>query len=197
MVGMDAQAPETDRLVATANALQAEQRYAEAAAVYLGIAKVHEQAGRRAEAEAALLQAQAAAPEQAAVWSQAAQFFSREGRFDEAMAASARLTRLNPADPQPFYQLAVFYEEKVRKDPSLRSTQQADYLTAGMEAIDQALALRPEYFEALVYKNLLLRHQARFSADPQTQQMLLEDADRRQRQAIALRDRQAGDRRLP
>ena len=118
-----------------------------------------------------LLQAQAAAPEQAAVWVQTAQFFNRQDRFDEAMTAFARLTRLDPADPQPFYQMAVWYEEKVRKDASLQSAQQAHYLMAGMEAVDQALALRPEDFEALVYKNLLLRHQARFAPDPQAQRL--------------------------
>lgn len=164
---------------------------------YFGFARIHEEAGRLADAEAVLLQAQAAAPEQAAVWLQTAQFFNRQDRFDEAMTAFARLTRLDPADPQPFYQMAVFYEEKVRKDASLRRAQQADYLTAGMEAVDQALALRPEYFEARVYKNLLLRHQARFASDPQTQRLMLEEADRLQREAIALRDRQAGGRRLP
>jgi tetratricopeptide (TPR) repeat protein len=298
-VGMDAQAAETDRLFATANALYAEQRYAEAADVYravlsadpsrgeahfflanaldslfvpahrgqpandrlledarthyttaatllvgpqeavllkrtlqflaalygrdklnrpdeaeavvrqllaldpsdissyFGLVKIHEEAGRFADAEAVLVQAQAAAPEQAAVWSLTAQFFNRQDRFDAAMAAFARLTRLDPADPQPFYQMAVFYEEKVRKDFRLGSAQQARYLTAGMEAVDQALALRPEYFEALVYKNLLLRQQARFAPDPQAQRLMLEEADRLQQQAIALRDRQAGSRRLP
>jgi tetratricopeptide (TPR) repeat protein len=164
---------------------------------YFGLARIHEEAGRLADAEAVLLQAQAAAPEQASVWSQTAQFFNRQDRFDEAMTAFAHLTRLDPADPQPFYQMAVFYEEKVRKDAPLPSAQQAHYLTAGMEAVDRALALRPDYFEALVYKNLLLRHQARFAPDPLAQRLMHEEADRLQRQAIALRDRQAGSRRLP
>ena len=121
---------------------------------------------------------------QAAVWSQTAQFFNRQGRFDDAMAAYARLTRLDPGDPQPFYQLAVSYEEKVRKDASLASAQQADYLTAGIEAVDQALALRPDYFEALVYKSLLLRQQVRFETDPALQRTLVDEADGLQRQAI-------------
>jgi tetratricopeptide (TPR) repeat protein len=194
---MDAQAPEIDRLLASAHALYGEQRYGEAAEAYLRIVRACENAGRLAEAEAALSQAQAAAPEQAAVWSQTAQFFNRLDRFDEAMAAFARLARLDPADPQPFYQMATFYEEKVRMDASLDSTQRIAYLTAGMEAVDQALALRPEYFEALVYKKLLLRHQARFAEVPETQRLLVEAADRLLGQAIALRNRQAGDRRLP
>ncbi len=194
---MDAQAPEVDRLLAFANALRAEQRYGEAAKAYLRIVRACESAGRLAEAEAALSQAQAAAPEQAVVWSQTAQFFNRRDRFDEAMAAFARLAQLNPADPQPFHQMATFYEEKVRKDPRLDGIRRIAYVTAGMEAVDQALALNPEYVEALVYKNLLLRHQARFADDPETQRRLVEAADRLQGEAIALRNRHAGDRPLP
>jgi tetratricopeptide (TPR) repeat protein len=157
---------------------------------YVGLVKIYEDAGRLADAESVLRQLQDTAPDVGAVWAQTAQFFNRHDRFDEAMMAFARLTRLDPADAQPFYQLAVFYEEKVRKDASLAAAQRADYLSAGMEAVDQAIALRPDYFEALVYKNLLLRQQARLSADPQAQRSMLDEADRLQRQAIAVRDRQ-------
>jgi tetratricopeptide (TPR) repeat protein len=155
---------------------------------YAGLVRIYEDAGRPADAEAVLIEAQNALPTQKEVWTQTAQFFNRQGRFDEAVAALARLTQVHPADPQHFFQLAVFYEEKVRKDASLQAAQQHTYLAAGMDAVDQALALRPEYFEALVYKNLLLRQQARFATDPQAQRTMLDDADRLQREAIAVRD---------
>jgi predicted Zn-dependent protease len=156
---------------------------------YFAMVRINEDAGRLADAEAVLLEIQGVAPERAEVWVLTAQFFDRHGRFDEAMAALARLTRLQPADPHSFYQLAVAYEEKVRKDASLRPAQQADYLRAGVEAVDQALSLRPEYFEALVYKNLLLRQQARLAADPGAQRLLLEEADRLHQQAMLVRRR--------
>ncbi len=157
---------------------------------YLALVRLYEDAGRLVDAEAVLLQAQTALPDRREVWTGTAQFLSRHDRFDEAMAALTRLTQITPADPQPFYQLAVFYEEKVRKDASLERARQATYLAAGHEAVDQALALRPEYFEALVYKNLLLRQEARIAADPQAQRSMLDEADRLQRQAIAVRNRQ-------
>jgi tetratricopeptide (TPR) repeat protein len=194
---LDGQAPETDRLLATANALCAERRYAEAADAYLGLVGMHETTGRFAAAEAMLLQAQEAAPELPAVWLRTARFLSRHDRFDEAVAAFARLTRLDPADPQPFYQLAVSCEEKVRQDASLRSAQRTGYVTMALEAVDQALALRPDFLEALVYKTLLLRHGARFTADPLAQRARLDDADRVHRQAIDVRNRQARRPRRP
>ena len=109
----------------------------------------------------------------------------------------ARVAELNPVDPQPFYQLAVFYEEKVRKDFRLAPARQTHYLRAATEAVDRALTLRPEYFEALVYENPILRHQARLAGDPQAERMLLEEADRLQEQALQVRNRQARGRPVP
>ena len=48
---------------------------------------------------------------------------------------------------------------------------------APREAYDQALALKPDYFEALTYKNLLLRSEALLEKDPAKQQALLKQAD--------------------
>ena len=45
--------------------------------------------------------------------------------------------------------------------PSSRSTS-----TSGLAAEDKALALNPEYFEALSYKNILLRLQANYREGP-------------------------------
>ena len=51
------------------------------------------------------------------------------------------------------------------------------YIQAGIEEADKALALKPDYFEALTYKNLLLRSMALVERDPGRQQALLKQAD--------------------
>jgi tetratricopeptide (TPR) repeat protein len=200
-----------------ANALFTAQRHAEANALdhqyrpaslgvaesdpilnnYFGLVKIYEDAGRIEDAEAVLQQARTAAPDRPDVWTQTAQFFNRQGRFDEAMEALEQGGRLEPGNPQAPYQLAVFYEEKVRKDYSLTRPQQITYLAKGLEAVDRALALRPDYFEALTYKNLILRQQARFETDPGARRALIDHADRLQRQAIDVRNAQARGPRLP
>jgi hypothetical protein len=87
--------------------------------------------------------------------------------------------------------MAVYYEEKVRKDFTLKAPQQAEYLKKGMEAVDKALELRPDYFEALTYKNLLLRQQAlKVEKNPARQQALIKEADEFQKKAIDVRNRQ-------
>ena len=132
------------------------------------------------------------APDAADVWRQTAYFYNRRGQFDRAMDALARITQIEPDNPVNHYQLAVFYEEKVRKDFTLEQPLKFDYLAKGMEAVDMALQLRPDYFEALTYKNLLLRQQARLETDPGRRAALEQEADAFQRKAIAVREAQRG-----
>jgi tetratricopeptide (TPR) repeat protein len=158
---------------------------------YFALVKIYEDAGKKEDAEEILKQAQAAAPDKTEVWSTSAQFYNRQGEFDRAMEAFSRITQIEPKNPQNFYQMAVYYEEKVRKDFTLKAPQQAEYLKKGMEAVDKALELRPDYFEALTYKNLLLRQQAsKVEKSPAKQQELIKQADEFQKKAIDVRNRQ-------
>jgi tetratricopeptide (TPR) repeat protein len=157
---------------------------------YFALVRIYEDAGKLDDAEEILKQAQAAAPNKTDVWSQAAQFYNRKGEFDRAMEAFTKITELEPQNPQNFYQMAVYYEEKVRKDFTLKPPQQVEYLNKGMEAVDKALELRPDYFEALTYKNLLYRQQARFERNPARQKELLARADEFQKKAIDVRNAQ-------
>ena len=50
-------------------------------------------------------------------------------------------------------------------------------MQAGLGEADKALALKPDYFEALTYKNLLLRSEALLEKDPAKQQQLIKQAD--------------------
>jgi tetratricopeptide (TPR) repeat protein len=164
---------------------------------YFALAKTYEDAGRIDEAGAALEQARVAAPDRVEVWTASAQFYNRLGDFDRAMDMLRQVGEIEPANPQAFYQQAVFYEEKVRKDFTLERARQLEYLARALDVIDRALALRPDYFEALTYKNLILRQQARFESHPDTQRLLIEQADALQRQAIAVRDGQVRGRSRP
>lgn len=164
---------------------------------YFALVKVYEDAGRFPDAERVLAQAQAVAPDQVQVWTVSAQFYNRAGHFDRTMEMLRRVTEIEPQNPQTFYQVAVYFEEKVRKDFTLDRTRQDRYLAEGMDAIDRALALRPDYFEALTYKSLLLRQQARLEASPETQRRLLAQAEAMQRQALAARDAAARGRPQP
>lgn len=157
---------------------------------YFALVRIYEDAGKVDDAEEILKQAQAAAPEKTDVWMQSALFYNRKGEFDRAMEAFQRITQIEPENPQNYYQMAVYYEEKVRKDFTVKPAQAIEYLNKGVEAVDKALQHRPDYFEALTYKNLLLRQQARFEKNPARQKELLSQADALQKKALDVRNAQ-------
>lgn len=85
-----------------------------------------------------------------------------------------------PGSAQAQHQLGAFLQELARRttDAAVR----LNYIRDGLAAEDRALALQPDYMDAMVYKNILLRLQANLSSDPVEQKRLVEEAD-------ALRDR--------
>jgi tetratricopeptide (TPR) repeat protein len=159
---------------------------------YFALVRIYEEAGKVEDAEEILKQAQAAAPDKTEVWSTSAQFYNRKGEFDRAMESFQRITQIEPKNPQNYYQMAVFYEEKVRKDFTIKPQQAMDYLAKGQEAIDKALELRPDYFEALTYKNLLFRQQARIEKSPAKQQELIKQAEAVYQRALEVQKQQRG-----
>ena len=72
-----------------------------------------------------------------------------------------------PNNPEAWHTIGGFYQDKVFRDKKLAQAKVAlDYTLKGIEAEDKALALNPEYFEALTFKNILLRQQALYEKDP-------------------------------
>jgi tetratricopeptide (TPR) repeat protein len=160
---------------------------------YFALVRIYEDAGKVDDAEEILKQAQAASPDKVEVWSNSALFYNRQGEFEKAIESFQRITQIEPKNPQNYYQIAQFCEEKVRKDFTLKTPQQAQYLAKGLEAVDKALELRPDYFEALTYKNLLLRQQAaKVEKNPKKQQELLKQAEAVYEKALEVQKAQRG-----
>jgi hypothetical protein len=70
------------------------------------------------------------------------------------------------------------------------SNQPADakrVLAEALTLLDEALAKKPTYFEALVYKSLVLRSQARVESNPTEAKRLAAEADRLRAAAQAMR----------
>ena len=153
---------------------------------YAALSKIYEEAGRYDEAEAALLKALDAKPNDPLVYQQIAGFYNRQGDFVKTMENMHKAAELEPSNPQGFYTLATYYEEKVRKDFRVTPAQKKEYIQKGIEATDRAIALNENYAEALVYKNILLRHQMRVEPDRAKQQELEKEADRLRNRSIEL-----------
>lgn len=156
---------------------------------YFALAKIYEDAGRYEEAEQALLKARDAAPNDVTVYVQMSGFYNRQGDFEKTMEALHKAADIKPDDPQGHQLVATYYWEKAQKDHRLSNDQKKDYITKGIAAADRALALNPEYIEALTYKNILLRMQGNLETDMAKRTALYKEADELRNKAMELSKR--------
>jgi TonB family protein len=153
---------------------------------YRELAKLQEARGAFAEAEATLLKVRELAPRNKGVAVSLAQFYSRRGNFDKAVEMLDAAEQLDTADPTGSLLVATYYWEKVSKDKSLLPADQLTYVMRGIAATDRSLALKPDYVDALTYKNILLRMHANLETDPVQKQQLIAEADALRARAIEL-----------
>ena len=104
---------------------------------------------------------------------QLAGFYNRQGDFDKTMEALHARAEHEPNNPEAYYTIATYYWDKAYRDFRLTDADKMKFVQAGIEAVDKAIELKPDYIEALTYKNLLLRVQANLEKDPARQQALL------------------------
>ncbi len=114
-----------------------------------------------------------------------------KSKFDQAIEVLQRCATIDPNDPQGFYKVSVFFWDKAYRDPLLADPQKDQYADKGLEAVDKALGLKPDYVDGLVYKGLLLRVKAQVSTNPRLRQQYLDQAQTLAKQAKELRLQQA------
>jgi len=158
---------------------------------YFQLAKIYEDAGAYDEAEKMLQMAKAAKPGDPTVYMTLAGYYNRQGHFDKTIEALEERAAKEPNNPEAFYTIATYYWDEAYRDFKLKETEKRAYVGKGVEAIDHALQIKPDYMEALVYKNLLLRLQANLEKDPAKQQQLIKDADKLRDRAQELRKQKA------
>lgn len=153
---------------------------------YFALSKIYQDAGRYEEAEQALIKAREAKPNEPTVYTTMAGFYNAQGEFPKTMEALHKAAELDPKNPQGYLLLATYYWEKVHKDHRLGTAEKKEYLSKGIEAVNQALALNPDYSEALGFKNLLLRLQGNEETDMARRAAYYKEADQLRNRAIEL-----------
>ncbi len=158
---------------------------------YFAISKIDEDSGEYEQAEAVLLKARELRPNDSAVYMQLAGYYNRLGEFDKTIEALQQRAAKEPNNPEVHYTIASYYWDKAFRDFRLTDTQKRDYIAKGLEADEQALKIKSDYVEAVVYKGLLLRLQANLEKDVNRQQALLKQAEALQEQAKELQKKRA------
>jgi tetratricopeptide (TPR) repeat protein len=158
---------------------------------YFALAKIYEDAGAYEEAEKVLQQAKQAKPSDPSVYMTLAGYYNRQGHFDKTIEALEERAAKEPNNPEAFYTIATYYWDEAYRDFKLKENEKREFVGKGVEAVDHALQIKPDYMEALVYKNLLLRLQANLEKDTSKQQALIKEADKLRDKAQELRKQKA------
>jgi len=151
---------------------------------YQMLGQLYEGQGRYDEAEEQFKKSVEAKPTDPGVYTAIAGYFNRQGKFDETMTALESRTKYEPNNPEAYHYMGTFYQDKVAKDLTLTPVKKKAYILKGLEVEDKALALNPNYVEAMVYKNIILRQQATVEKDPGLQKKLIEEADQLRNKAM-------------
>src|SRR5512139_157329 len=157
---------------------------------YFALAKIREDAGDYAAAEEVLQRAKTARPNDPQVYLQLAGFYNRQEEFDKTIEALNQRAAIEPNNPEAFYTISTYYWDKAYRDYRLKEPEKKEFVMKGLEQVDKALQLKPDYMEALTYKNLLLRLQANMEKDQAKQAALLKEADKLRDQALDLKKKQ-------
>lgn len=115
----------------------------------------------------------------------------RHSKFDQAIDILQKCAALAPDDAQGYQKVATFYWDKAYRDPLLDDLQKNVYADKGLEAVDKALSLNPDYVDAIIYKGLLYRVKALVAKSPRERQQYLDQAQLLQKEGLDRKKRQA------
>jgi len=127
-----------------------------------------------------------------------ASIYQNTNQFDKAREFYIKNTELDPMNPVPYYAVgSVDWIIVFNKNNPPPEDEQSKLIEEGLASLDKALALNPEYEDAMTYKNLLYREKARLSKDEQEKTQLIAQADEWFNKALETRKRNAEKKRSP
>ncbi len=122
-----------------------------------------------------------------------ATLYAKLGNFNESLNWYEKITLLEKNNPEAFYIYGVVCYEKVAKNPPADPAEKLAIIERGKQALERAMKLKPDYFEAIVYLNLLYRQQALVEPDPVKAQALVAQAETLKNKAVEIiKARKAG-----
>jgi tetratricopeptide (TPR) repeat protein len=159
---------------------------------YFVLAQIYEDAGELDQAEGMLLKAKEAQPKDPQVYQRLAGYYQRQADFTKLIDAVSQRAQLEPNNPEAHQAIATYYWDEGYRNTRLTEAQKREYAEKGLQSVEKALQLNPNYVDAVAYKGLLLRNQAAIEKDPARQKQLLAEAGQLQQRAAELKKKQAG-----
>lgn len=119
-------------------------------------------------------------------------------KFNESMEWCNKIIKVDPKNAEAYYRIAVMHF-----DDSLEKTgvqgENVEFMTPeekaatlanieqALQSLEKALQIRPDYFDAMEYQNLLWREKAKFETDAAKKAELIRQADLVSKKALDLR----------
>ena len=157
---------------------------------YQALARLYEENGFYDEAEANFKKAIEIKSNDPLAWELLAGYYDRQGQPDKTMEALQKRASMEQNNPEAWHSLGAKYSEIALKNSQLTKAQAQEYVMHGLEAEDHALSINPDYYEALAFKQILLRQAANYEKDPAKQKQLLNEANTYQTRANDIRKKQ-------
>ena len=160
---------------------------------YFQLAKIYEDSGEYQLAEETYLKGRDARPNDPTVYGTVAAYYNRQGDFEKLVENLRKRIELEPQNPEAHYTLATYQWDKANRDFRLSDKEKMTIILEGVQSVNKALEIKPDYVEAMTYKGLLLRTQALVEKDPKKQQELIREGTQLGEKANEMRKARAGE----
>jgi len=121
-----------------------------------------------------------------AMTSLAAMYF-KKGDFETGLEWEKKRAVLEPGNPEPWVMVGVQAWDRSYHFPDIDPATRGKIVSEGMEALQTALKIKPDSFDALTYMNLLYREKAKLETEDAKKQEYIAAADKFREQALELR----------
>ena len=111
-------------------------------------------------------------------------------KFDQAIEILERCANLDPERRRGLPEGGHLLLGQGLPGPPAERPAEGAYADKGLEAVDKALKIKPDYFDAVIYKGLLIRVKANATTDQRQRQQYLDQAQLIQKQALELKKQQ-------
>jgi tetratricopeptide (TPR) repeat protein len=104
----------------------------------------------------------ASRPKEPALFNQLAPLYIKKGEFAKALGYYEKRASIDPTSKEGWYTLgAECWALAHHGDPALSDVERVQVVDKGIQALEKALAIDPDYFEAVSYASLLYREKAK------------------------------------
>lgn len=129
-------------------------------------------------------------PKNSAVLQAIGMIYAKAANFEEARKWFRARAEADTRNHEAWYSLGVLCWERAFRGAELLQEEKRSLIEEGMAALQKAVELKPDYFEAYSYINLLYRQKAMIETDPMEAQKDLMNADLNMKKALQLRAEQ-------